>query len=327
MLFFKELCTNVQTFLKDIQARITKAKRAVTDSLTSILFWFRKTSAIALWTVSKIYHIATSTILTTVKLTILIFSKTCALYAYIRRKVYVWRILSVRNRWYVTKKGYFYNPKLKATIHPSWECTWNITQLTDHYNGFESKETAQHVAFKMWMKKRRLKNRLDDYQQEIRIPIKLKEKIRHNKIQLRSPTLQDMPQLLTLMERLGYTQNDESMRVRILTYSGNANHRIILAERGKKIVGFIAFVIYDLFATDGKRCRIEGLVVDENPHDLRVKRKLMQAVEAFARDNRGKIIDLTIGFHPAKDGTNDFYKFLGYDNDGSLSKLYLKKEL
>jgi histone acetyltransferase (RNA polymerase elongator complex component) len=69
------------------------------------------------------------------------------------------------------------------------------------------------------------------------------------------------------------------------------------------------------------------LVVEANQPDLSVKRKLMQAAETSARENNGKVIDLIDGFCRTKDGTHDFYKFLGYNNEGSMAKVYLRKEL
>jgi len=101
----------------------------------------------------------------------------------------------------------------------------------------------------------------------------------------------------------------------------------MIAERGKMAVGFIAFVIYDLLTCEGKRCHIEELIVDVNPSALSIKRKLIEAVETYARENNGKIIDLTTGSFQEKDSTQDIYKFLGYENDTASAKMYLKKEL
>jgi hypothetical protein len=156
----------------------------------------------------------------------------------------------------------------------------------------------------------------------------LKQKILPNQMNLRPVTFCDAPQLLILMKQLGYPQTDESMKSRIRTYSCEPNHQILVATRGKKIVGFIAFVIYELFVSEGKRCHIEGLIVEANQHTLNVRRKLLQAVEVFARENNSKVIDLTAGLSRSqKDGTHDFYKFLGYHNEGSKAEMYLRKEL
>ena len=269
----------------------------------------------------------------TAEVTMLTVAKACALYQRAHRRIYVWKILSARHKWYKSKKGNLYNPKLNATISPTWVCTWNLSRFDDHYDGLESKESAQDIAFKIWMKKRLLQKRLKSHTLENRIPINLTEKILSNpkilpnKIQLREATLDDISQLIILMEKNGYPQTEEGIRSQIKTYLNESRHHILVAIRGKRIVGFIAFVIYDLFVSEGKRCRIEGLVVDAKQPDLGVKRRLMQAAEASAKEHNGKVIDLIDGFCRTKDGSHDFYKFLGYNSNGSMANVYLRKEL
>ncbi len=275
----------------------------------------------------KSHKFITFSIVSTTQFIVFISSKTYEWAQYIYRRIYVWKILSVRNRWYVCKEGSFYNPKIKATIYPIWQCTWNISRLNDNYTGLDSKQSAQDIAFKLWMKKRHLKNRLGVSEIQMTIPINLGQRILPNKIYIRKASPKDAPQLLKLMEQLGYPQGDETMKARIQAYAYGTHNHIFIAERGKQIVGFIAFIIYDLFASSGKRCHIEELLVSPQPSDLSIKRKLMEAIEDFARENDCKIIDLTAGSYRANDATNDFYKFLGYDNDNVTTKRYLKKEL
>jgi ribosomal protein S18 acetylase RimI-like enzyme len=246
---------------------------------------------------------------------------------YMRRRIYVRKTLAIRNQWYVNKKGNFYNPKIKVTVYPTWECTWNIERVNDHHHGYESKKQAQEVAFKMWMKNRLLQKRLEKNCFDAKIPINLTQKILSNKIVIRKPVFQDITHLLALMEQVGHFQEGESMQMRIQAYSNKPHCQILLAERGKKIVGFIAFVLYDLFMSEGKRCHIEGLVVDVKERGLSVKRKLMQAAEDFARENKGAVVDLTADLEHIKDGMRDFYKILGYNNEGAMAKAYLRKEL
>jgi len=38
------------------------------------------------------------------------------------------------------------------------------------------------------------------------------------------------------------------------------------------------------------------------------------------------VVDLTSGFRRKKDGSHEFYKALGYANEGYMAKLYLRKE-
>ncbi|XVN42358.1 MAG: hypothetical protein RCG15_06990 [Candidatus Rickettsia vulgarisii] len=53
----------------------------------------------------------------------------------------------------------------------------------------------------------------------------------------------------------------------------------------------------------------------------------MEFVEEIARKNRPAIIDLTSGLRRKEEGSHEFYKCLGYKNEGSMAKLYLRKEI
>lgn len=275
----------------------------------------------------KYLTIVSNAMLKAYRFTSYVLSKLQTAFQLLIRKIYVWKILSVRNKWYQLKNGGLYNPKLKATIYPSWQCTWTLAKQNENLSGLESKESAQDIAFKLWMKKRRLKDKLEITDIKISLPPNLSPKILSNKIYIRKASTKDAPELLTVMKQLGYSEGDESMIARIQTYAYSTNNHIFVAERGKKIVGFVAFVIYDLFASSGTRCHIEELVAGNQPSDLSIKRKLLEAIEDFARDNNGKIIDLTTGCYRVNDPNNDFYKYLGYDNDNFTTKMYLKKEL
>jgi len=327
MISLKELRSSRKALLKQTQDIVTNYQQTLIRLLSPIIWIISKVYKFCVLSVSKIFESIAFVLSSIAKLTLFIWSKASDLSRHLHRKIYIWQVLSVRKKWYASKDGGFYNPKLKATIYPTWECTWNIAKPTEQYRGFESKESAQDIAFKMWMKKRRLKKRLDVREIQIKMPINLGQKILSNKIHLRKASPKDAPQLLSLMEQLGYPKGDENMKARIQAYSYGTNNHIVIAERRKTTVGFIAFVIYDLFACEGKRCHIEELVVDANPSALSIKRKLIEAVETFARENQGKIIDLTTGLHHGEDSTQDFYKFLGYENDTASAKMYLKKEL
>lgn len=56
-------------------------------------------------------------------------------------------------------------------------------------------------------------------------------------------------------------------------------------------------------------------------------KKLMFFIEERAHNSSPAIIDLTSGLRRSKDGSHDFYKRLGYQNDGLMAKLYLRKEI
>ncbi len=333
MLCLEAVFAKTKVFINNTREIISKVHSAVSCYFNPTLLFTKKIYIFLTMTVSKVCDFMSFIVRTTAEVTMLMAAKAHTLYQHIHRKIYVWKTLSARHKWYKGKKGNLYNPKLNATITPTWVCTWNLSRFDDHYDGLDSKESAQDIAFKIWMKKRLLQKRLQSHTLEKRIPINLTEKILSspkilpNKIQLREATLDDVQQLIILMEKNGHRQPEEDIKSQITTYLDESRHHILIAIKGRKIVGFIAFVIYDLFVSQGKRCRIEGLVVDANQPDLGVKRRLIQAAEASAREHNGKVIDLIDGFCRTKDGSHDFYKFLGYNSGGATAKVYLRKEL
>jgi|GEM_PF-305258 len=333
MLSLEPIFARIKVFIHKAHEIISKIQAFFLRSLNPSFLFVNKIYTFLNIMVSKICDFMAFTIQAAAEVTLLAAAKADILYQYTHRKIYVWKTLSARHKWYKSKKENLYNPKLNATIFPTWVCTWNLSYLEEHYHGLESLESAQDIAFKMWMKKRLLEKRLKSYTLENRIPINFTEKILStpkilpNKIYLREAVFNDIADLIILMEKNGYPKSESGIQSQIRTYLDDPRHHILIAIRGKKIVGFIAFVIYDLFTSEGKRCRIEGLVVDAKQPDLSVKRRLMQAAEASAREHNGKVIDLIDSFCRIKDGSHDFYKFLGYNSEGSIAKVYLRKEL
>jgi GNAT superfamily N-acetyltransferase len=57
-----------------------------------------------------------------------------------------------------------------------------------------------------------------------------------------------------------------------------------------------------------------------------IGKKLITVVEELAEKEAPAIVDLTSGLRRAGDGTHDFYKRCGSQNNGPMAKLYLRKE-
>lgn len=146
-----------------------------------------------------------------------------------------------------------------------------------------------------------------------------------NKIIIRDAFLNDLPHLLPLMEQLGYPQSLEALQKRCELYMDQTRYGIFLAEIDDIVIGWIAWSKSNLFVSETTRIHIEGLVVDKNFRGKGVGKKLMIAIEEFAKQFSPCIIDLTSGLRREKDGSHDFYKSLGYHNEGHMAKLYLRK--
>lgn len=146
-------------------------------------------------------------------------------------------------------------------------------------------------------------------------------------ITIRMATIDDIPQLLPLMEQLGYPQNAQDFQKRFGVFMNEVGYGVSVAEQDEKIVGLVAWSKSISFVSSKTRIHIEGLVVDEHYRGQSIGKKLMIFVEKFAKKFSPCIIDLTSGARRAKDGSHEFYKVLGYQNEGYMEKLYLRKEV
>jgi GNAT superfamily N-acetyltransferase len=101
-----------------------------------------------------------------------------------------------------------------------------------------------------------------------------------------------------------------------------------LASHAKKdqVIGFIAWSKSMLFVSDAVRFHIEGLIVDKDHRGQGVGKKLMLFVEEISKSSGPAIIDLLSGIRRQGDGSHEFYKALGYKNEGPMAKLYFRKE-
>lgn len=144
---------------------------------------------------------------------------------------------------------------------------------------------------------------------------------------IRHATIDDTPKLLPLLSELGYPVTLEDLNRRFLKFSSNPGYGVAVCETNKEISGFIAWSKSDLFVSDTIRIHIEGLIVSTSHRGTGIGKKLMRFVEDIARQHSPAIIDLTSGLRRAQDGTHEFYKRIGYQNEGPMAKLYLRKEL
>lgn len=76
------------------------------------------------------------------------------------RKFYVWRILSSRGNWYLSRNGNLYNRTFQTTVYP-WDGAWNIARFNMHYSGFYSQKYAQKIAFQQWYREYKADNLIE----------------------------------------------------------------------------------------------------------------------------------------------------------------------
>ncbi len=146
---------------------------------------------------------------------------------------------------------------------------------------------------------------------------------------IRNAEIKDMDALLPLLEQIGYSTTKELFEKRFTKFLFVEGYGVAVAVAcmDDKIVGFVAWSKSNLFVSDKIRIHIEGIAVDKNYRGQNIGKQLMQFVENYAGQFSPAIIDLTSGLRRAGEGTHEFYKKLGYNNEGFMAKLYLRKEI
>jgi ribosomal protein S18 acetylase RimI-like enzyme len=144
---------------------------------------------------------------------------------------------------------------------------------------------------------------------------------------IRTAQISDIKAILPLMEQLEYPQDSETMSIILRNYLNMKFHKIFVAEIDSRVSGLISIAGVCSLVYDAMIYRITSLIVDKNHRRKSIGQQLMMEAEKFAKNNDGKVIDLTSGLRRSKDGTHEFYKSLGYENDGYMAKLYLRKEI
>jgi len=146
-------------------------------------------------------------------------------------------------------------------------------------------------------------------------------------LKIREVIDKDIADLLPLLDDLGYPVSFEDFNIRLKRFLQNPGYGVVVCEMGKQIVGLVAWSKSSLFVSDSTRFHIEGLVVASRYRGQGIGKMLMKFVEDIAKESSPAIIDLTSGLRRAKAGSHEFYKNLGYKNEGYMAKLYLRKEL
>jgi len=154
-----------------------------------------------------------------------------------------------------------------------------------------------------------------------------KEFIYVTNLNLRQVESKDLPALLPLFAQLGYPTSEQALNERFIRFVQNPGYGVIVAVLDDQTVGLVAWSRSHRLISDVTRLHIEALVVDAAFRNQGIGKRLINFVEEIALTLSPSLVDLTSGLRRAKDGIHDFYKNLGYKNEGHMAKLYLRKEL
>jgi GNAT superfamily N-acetyltransferase len=126
---------------------------------------------------------------------------------------------------------------------------------------------------------------------------------------IRPATISDAERVAELSGTLGYPVDDETMRERLARFLTQEKHLILVAERDGQVVAWTHGAEQELLEF-GPRCEILGLVVAESQRGLGVGRRLVDAIEQWAR-GRG-LKDIFVRSNIIRPESHPFYERIGY---------------
>lgn len=131
-------------------------------------------------------------------------------------------------------------------------------------------------------------------------------------MEIRKATINDIPEMVSLMEQLGYPTSVEKLALRFNAIEANPNYHTLVAELDGKVVGMAGLCTSLFYEYDGFYVRIVAFVVDSNCRRKGIGKKLIQEAERWAREQGAITIILNSGNREERKGAHQFYLSMGY---------------
>jgi GNAT superfamily N-acetyltransferase len=138
---------------------------------------------------------------------------------------------------------------------------------------------------------------------------------------LRTATPDDAEAIATLFTDEGYPSGPSDIVERLAAFDSEQS-RVVVADNGGQVLGFIAVHALPRFEHTDRILRIMALVVDAGERGRGVGRLLMEEAERFGRERDAAFAEVTAGHHRPE--ARHLYEELGYD--GTVAA-YLRKRL
>jgi GNAT superfamily N-acetyltransferase len=140
-------------------------------------------------------------------------------------------------------------------------------------------------------------------------------------ITLRPATPRDAERIAALFTDEGYPSGPSDIVERLARFDSE-HSRVIVADNGGQVLGFVAIHALPRFEHTDRIIRIMALVVDAGERGRGIGRLLMEEAERLGRDLDAAFAEVTAGHH--RPDAHHLYEELGYD--GSVAA-YLRKRL
>lgn len=129
-------------------------------------------------------------------------------------------------------------------------------------------------------------------------------------VTLRNGTGADAGRLAGLLTDEGYPAGASDLAARIARFS-TAESRVVVAEAGGEVVGFVAFHLLPRFETSDRFVRIVAVVVDPGIRERGIGRLLLAEAERVAREEGAAFVEITAGHHRPE--ARQLYESLGFE--------------
>jgi GNAT superfamily N-acetyltransferase len=139
-------------------------------------------------------------------------------------------------------------------------------------------------------------------------------------IRLRQATEADADRIAGLVTDEGYPSGPSDIVDRLERFSSE-HSRVIVADNGGEVLGFVAVHALPRFEHSDRILRIMALVVDAGVRERGVGRLLMEEAERLGREVGAAFAEVTAGHH--RPDARRLYEDLGYD--GSVAAYFRKR--
>ncbi|WP_096187531.1 GNAT family N-acetyltransferase [Evansella halocellulosilytica] len=130
---------------------------------------------------------------------------------------------------------------------------------------------------------------------------------------IRDVNMEDIPDVVPLMEQLGYPASVEQLRNRFTKIIANKSYHTFIADLDGKIVALAGLCTSIFYEHDGYYVRIVAFVVDENYRGKGIGKQLLQKVEEWAKEQGAIAISLNTGTREERQGAHQFYMSMGFE--------------
>jgi len=129
-------------------------------------------------------------------------------------------------------------------------------------------------------------------------------------IVIRQARAADIGALMRLAGELGYPADEAGMRQRFASVAADENQQVFVAEESSgAVVGWV-HVNFGRWLVVDPRGEVMGLIVSDARRGRGIGRRLMQAAEAWTRQQGGAL--LTLRSNSVRKEAHAFYERLGY---------------